>query len=413
MATIKLSVLKSKPLIDGRYKIQIYLCHKRKVCYIPTNIIVAYNQFKNGQIYRHTESNILNAKLRNIINEYQEKLEEIKHINMYDCKQLKDILIAEKPKDGVHTFQSYCTKFITQLEDENRNSYADLHKANLKFFTEFTRGEMALSDITPSIIANYDKYLRKHTKMNDTTIDMMLGRTRTVINFAKKEQLVKYDIDPFAFRKISSSPVRDAAISLTDIKKIIDYKPKYKKHIVARDVFLLSFYLGGMNLIDMLSVDFKGKESITYIRTKSKRLSRGENKICIPVHDKAKEIINKWMGKNGKLDFGYKFEYKNFNCFIGRGIREMADELEINDRVIMYSARKTFAQFASDLGIPDAVIDHCLGHSDRSRGVIRYYTKVKQKQAEIAVNRVIDYVFNPDKYSDYIKFNSDIMLMKA
>jgi len=414
MATIKLTVLKAKALIDGKYKIQISICHKRKTCYIATNVIIEkLSQFKNGQIIKHSEASVLNAKLRNILNTYQDRLYEIKHVNIYDCKQLRDILIEEAPQEGIHTFQSYCKKFINQLEEEKRNSYAILHKANLNYFTEFTRGDMALSDITPTLIGNYDKYLRKYTNMNNTTIDMMLGRTRTVINFAKKEQLVKYDIDPFAFRKIRSSPVRDAAISLMDIKKIIDYKPKYKKYIVARDVFLLSFYLGGMNLVDMLEIDFKGKSNIEYIRTKSKRLSRGENKIIIPIATEAKEIINKWIGRNGKLDFGYKFSYHNFNSFIGRNIRGMAEELEINERVIMYSARKTFAQFASDLGIPDAVIDYCLGHSDKSRGVIRYYTKVRQKQAEIAINRVVDYINSPDKYKDLLDLRLDTMLMKA
>jgi hypothetical protein len=42
-----------------------------------------------------------------------------------------------------------------------------------------------------------------------------------------------------------------------------------------------------------------------------------------------------------------------------------------------------------------------------------FYTKVKQKQAEIAINRVIDYVNNPDKYKDYIEMRADIMMMKG
>ena len=76
-----------------------------------------------------------------------------------------------------------------------------------------------------------------------------------------------------------------------------------------------------------------------------------------------------------------------------------------------YSARKTFAQFASELGIPDGVIDYCLGHSDKNRGIIRYYTKVKLMLAEIAIIRVIDYVYNPVIYKDYIEMRADIMMM--
>lgn len=34
----------------------------------------------------------------------------------------------------------------------------------------------------------------------------------------------------------------------------------------------------------------------------------------------------------------------------------------------------------------------------------------KQKQAEIAINRVIDYVNDPEKYKDYIEMRADIMM---
>ena len=51
--------------------------------------------------------------------------------------------------------------------------------------------------------------------------------------------------------------------------------------------------------------------------------------------------------------------------------------------------------------------------SDKSKGVIRFYTKVKQRQAEIAINRVIDYVNDPEKYKDYIEMRADIMMMKG
>lgn len=137
----------------------------------------------------------------------------------------------------------------------------------------------------------------------------------------------------------------------------------------------------------------------------------GEQRIIITIHEDARPIINDWMNRNtGKLDFGYKFTYSNFYRYLTRSLNTLAEELKINQKVVYYSARKTFAQFASELGIPDGVIDYCLGHSDKSKGIIRYY---RQKQAEIAINRVIDYVNNPDKYKDYIEMRADVMMMKG
>lgn len=414
MATIKLSILKSKPLIDGRYKIYIYLCHKRKVCYIPTSIVVPCNQFKNGQIVRNPEANVMNAKLRNIISEYQDRLDAIKHINMYDCKQLKDMLENGCKKEEIAaTFQSVAQNYIKELIEDGRGNYAKLIERNSRYFQEYTRGEFLLAEITPQIISNYARFLKNTKKVSDTTVGMMMSRTRTIINRAKKELLVKYDVDPFAFYSIKEAPIREIDITIENIIKIKKYNPDRKRLVVARDLFMLSFYLGGMNLIDIIDVNFKNKDYIEYVRTKSRNTAQGDKRIIIPIVDEAKAIINKWVCKNGKLDFGYKYSYSNFNRYLSRSIEIMSEELNINQKVVFYSARKTFAQFSSDLGIPDAVIDYCLGHSDKSRGVIRYYTKVRQKQAEIAINRVVDYINNPEKYKDLLDLRLDSMLMKA
>ena len=181
---------------------------------------------------------------------------------------------------------------------------------------------------------------------------------------------------------------------------------------LARDMFLLSFYLCGINLKDLLSVHFDNSNYLSFERSKTSRSKRGDSRLTIPIHAVAAQIIDKYL-KKGKIDLGYSFSYQNLQRFINRGTKKMRKSLEINSTVCFYSARKTFAQFASELGIPDGVIDYCLGHSDKSRGVIRYYTKVKQKQAEIAINRVIDYVNNPEKYKDYIEMKADIMMMKG
>lgn len=51
---------------------------------------------------------------------------------------------------------------------------------------------------------------------------------------------------------------------------------------------MLSFYLGGINLSDLLEVDFRGADKIDYVRNKAVNLKRGEQKIVIAVHEEAK-----------------------------------------------------------------------------------------------------------------------------
>lgn len=416
MATLRLVITPDKVAKDGSHKIRIALGHKSVTRYIVTRFkIDNISQFKNGQVVKRPDAAIINTKLRNILNEYQEKIDSIKCIQMYDCKQLRKILVnSTSVTQTAITFQSVAKSYVNELIEDGRESYAKLLERNCRYFTEFTKGEFLLSEITPDIISNYDRFLRNTKKIGETTIGMMMSRTRTIINRGIKKQLVKYDVSPFAYYSIKTSPIREVDLTADNLIKIKNYVPKEKKLRVARDCFMLSFYLGGINLADLLEVNFKKTDKVEYIRKKARNLKQVEQRTIITIPEIAWPIIKKWMNPNtGKLDFGYQFTYSNFYRYLTRNLNIIADNLNINQKLVFYSARKTFAQFASDLGIPDMVIDYCLGHSDKNRGVIRYYTKVKQKQAEIAINRVIDYIDNPEKYKDYIEMKADIMMIKG
>ena len=186
---------------------------------------------------------------------------------MYDCKQLREILLSSSSKSQTAaTFQAVANDYIAELMEEKRDSYAKLLERNSRYFTEFAKGEFLLSDISPEIINNYARFLR-HTKgIGETTLGMMMSRTRTIINRGIKKQLVKYDISPFAYYSIKSSPIREVDISIQNLIKIKNYAPKEKKLRVARDLFMLSFYLGGINLADLLNIDFRKTEVIDYNR---------------------------------------------------------------------------------------------------------------------------------------------------
>lgn len=241
-----------------------------------------------------------------------------------------------------------------------------------------------------------------------------MSRTRTIINRGIKRQLVKYDVHPFLNYSISASKVREVDLSIETFNKIRLAHPDERKLRVAHDLFCLSFYLGGINLIDLLQVNFKGTDTLEYVRVKTRNTVVGTRTISFSIPEPAKVIIDRWMNRNtGRLDFGYKFSYPNFSRYITRSLTTLSKNLGITEKVVYYSARKSFAQYASEIGIPDGIIDYCLGHSDKSKGVIRYYTKVRQKQADMAISRVIDYVNNPEKYKEYIELRSDIMMMRG
>ena len=273
-------------------------------------------------------------------------------------------------------------------------------------------GDILLSDLTPSLVQNFAAFIRKR-KVTEATVNTMLAQMKSVINRAIREWNISYDIHPFVTTRISAAPIRKLDLTVQNFNKIRESSPEKRKLIMARDLFCLSFYLGGMNLIDIMQTDFR-KDVLEYSRSKTKGRIQSDNVVALTIPSQAREIICRWMDKRtGKLDFGYKFTYHNFSQYVTYSLGDLAEELNIDERVTFYSARKSFAQYASEIGIPDGIIDYCLGHSDKSKGVIRYYTKVRQKQADMAISRVIDYVDNPEKYKEYIELRSDIMMMRG
>ena len=410
MATLRLTIIRNKPLKDGRFKIKISVCHKGQTTYINTRYSVSsITHFKDGQVIKESDSTITNAKLRAMIDFFQNKLDSIHCLQLYTCKQLKDILTQEAEKEEKPTYSQVCKEYIEELEKEERHSYAVLIERSMRYFIEFAKIDIVLEDMTPFIITNFKKYLLKKKKISETTANMMLSQIKAVVNRAIQYGKVTYNIHPFISTKICKAPIRDYAISRESLIKIRDSNPPSYKKCVARDMFMLSFYLCGMNLVDLLPHTFLS-DTVSFKRTKVKNRTISDDNTILYIPYEAKKIINKYRGPNGKLNLYYNFSFKNLCRYIGKAITQLAKDLKLPEKVTFTSARKTFAQFAYDLGVQDTIIDYCLGHSSHNRGVVAYYAKDTIKHAKIVIERVLGYVDNPTEYDDYINMRAEKLL---
>lgn len=404
MATINPVIIPERVLKNGTHKLRIAVRHKSKTAYIITRIILDEpGQLRNGKIVRHPEACLLNKKLRKMMDIYEERLEKIRNTDLYTCEQLRDI-IKSGPDGEEVTFKGISEEYVSSLMSEGRVSYAKLMERSSRYFCEYCRGDIAMEDITPVLVKSFAESI-KNPKRSKTYISTILSHIKALVNKAISNQMVSYSIHPFLGVKIPQSPVRDVTLSLESFLRIMNSSPDTKKKKMARDLFMISFMLGGMNLIDIMNVDFRDKE-VRYVRTKSAGRTQQENVISFDMPEGIERYAGGWMQPNGKLDFGYKFTYHNFSQYVSYAITDLAEELGIKERVVFYSARKCFAQFASDICMPDSVINYCLGHSDRSKGVIRYYTKIRSRQASICIKRVCDYVIRPELYKDFVELRS-------
>jgi hypothetical protein len=388
MTTLKAAVVPAKQLKSGKHKIRIAVGHKKQTRYLVTRFVIDdLSQFRDGQVVNDLEAPAINSKLRNLLNEYQDALDKI-NTDAYTCGQIVEYLSRFKRTSS--TFNSVAKEMISEMKEEGRKGTAGLYELTLRYFNECTYGKMMLDMIVPKTIKDFDLFLNKEKGLNATTRGIHMAHVKAIINSAIRDKIVSYETHPFEYYVKPAPEVRELDISVEEFKKIRDSDFPEKSLRVARDVFLLSYYLGGINLIDLMNINFKNATTIEYIREKSKNTKRGEKKISLSIPPEAQPIIKTWIGRNGKLNFGYKLSYSNFRNYVTKELQRLADRLELNKHVVYYSARKSLVQHGFELGIPLEVLEYCIGQSVKKNRPIFNYVKIMRKHADEAIRKILD-----------------------
>lgn len=391
MATLSPTIFKAKQLSNGKHKIRIAVRHRHETSYIITPYIIDdLSQFRNGQVVKRFDADIINMQLRNLLNKYQEILNDTNGLAMLSSKELKNRLINYSEKDENIAIGIICKEYVKELREDDRSGYAELIERCGKYFIEFSKGDIAAKDITPITIMNFERFLRNKKKLNQTTTGMYLVRLRVLTNLARKRYFVKQDIPPFQDCKIPQSLERNLDLSVEQFCKLKAYIPQSKIESIAKDLWFLSFYLGGINLIDILSIKFSNDKEIEYIRTKTKNTKRGDKRIEISIPVEALCIINKYRSDDNRLKFGYSFTYRNFNRYIARTLQKIGRKININ-RLCFYSARKSFVQYGFELGVPLEVLEYTIGQSMKQNRPIYNYIRIMRKHSDEAVSKIIEY----------------------
>ena len=391
MATLSLTIFKAKQLANGKHKIRIAIRHHHETSYIITPYIIDdISQFKNGMVIKKYDADIINVQLRNLLNKYQERLNNVSNTKNLSARELKNYLTLDANEKQDVTLGYVCNIYVSELREDGRNGYADLIARCGKCFIEFLRGDIAIKNITITTISNFERFLKSKKHLNQTTIGMYLVRLRVLINLASKRFSVKYEQQPFLGYIIPQSLERDLDLSIEQFHLLKRYSPKNRIEAIAKELWFLSFYLGGINLIDLLSIKFTNYNELEYIREKTKHTKRGDKRIELTIPNEAMEIINKYKTDNGTLDFGYSFTYRNFSRYVARTLNKIGNEIGIK-RLCYYSARKSFVQYGFEIGIPIEILEYTIGQSMKQNRPIYNYIRIMKKHADSAVRSIIDF----------------------
>lgn len=390
MATFSVVILPAKKMANNKHKVRIMVSHNSETRYIITDIILdSPSELKNGKVVKRADKDILNLRIKKIYDMYFDRYIFLDYINSLTCSQLIKMIASPLSGEQHRKFEDVLSEYLSQIDEEDRNKTYRLYKLANERFLEFVGSGTLMEHITPIKMNKYLMYLQK-SKLSSTTINIYMTLLKVVINYAIDMRYVKYEIDPFTKIKVPAAKKRETQITVEELKAIRDTDLKFYNLNVTRDIFMLTYYLAGMNLVDMLAHDFR-KCEISYVRKKTKNTKEGEFLITFAIPEEAKPLIQKYMDKaTGKIVFG---KYKNYtSCYnlLSRKIKELGKVIGINHHFTLYSARKSFVQHGYDLGIPLSTLEYCIGQSMKEDRPIFNYVTIMKKHADKAIREILD-----------------------
>ena len=379
MTTFSIVIVPTKRLANGKHRIRIAVAHQAQTRYIATPFILdSISQLKKGRVVRHENAAQINLCLQRTINEYILILSSIKHANQLTCTQLIHSIQEEERKKYL-TFDVIAKEFLSTLQSESRIKSYKLYKHDIP-----------LEQIRPSHIHQYQNFLEKR-ELSSTTVRIYLTLIKVILNYAIKMDYIHYKVHPFAACILPSSRIRNLDLTVDELKSLRDVSLKEQNLLIVRDLFMLTYYLGGINLKDLLDYHFEENNLIlSYIRHKTYRTKHGENEIVFSIQPEAQQIISKYRTDKGFLKFGPYESYNKVYSLIYRYLTRIAREAGITSSISYYSARKSFAQHGYNIGIQIETIEYCIGHSMKSNRPIGNYIRVMRSHADIAMRRIFD-----------------------
>lgn len=393
MAILSLNVERGRTAADGSIPIRIKITSKSTKAYIPTKYKVDGIKNWNGTaVVKHPDAPYINKKLRELMVVYECILDSMPNANV-PANEIKKYIEGQIRKSD--SLKDYTESYIERLKKEDRISYAQNMGYTLKYLIECFCEDMTLQQFTPTTLVLFEKHLRKGGS-SDTTINIRMSHLKALLNAAVNDGVVEYKIFPFRNYKVPTKAVRDICISKQELRKLKDAEfagISERRHTVARDLFMLSFYCAGINLTDLMDARLDG-DTITFVRKKTATKKQSEKEVSITIQPEARTIIDKYITNDGRLDFGYNYtQYEQFRSFITKGLNKIGEDLGFEKKLMYYSARKTFVQFGTDLGIPLYILEYAIGQTikDKNNRPIHDYFKVMRSQADMAVRTIISY----------------------
>ena len=420
MLTIKAEIKKSELKVDGTYNVKIRFTLDRKVKRLSTNLFITSKDLTKSLKFKEDTS--IKRAIDGLVLYYREQCFKLQlDQNHYSLDEIIEFLNGEQEKQQTIDFIKFSREWIASTTIKGAPNYTTAINALVRFVG---KEELDINLITLDFLESFKAFLNKEREIrtkrlmqqgkripSNRSLSLYLISIKKLFNEAKKKynkkekNLILIPNSPFMELEIpKQEATRKRAISADIIKKLWklpykDMKKGYKStchYNLAKDCFILSFCLMGINSADLYNATEMEGYTIVYNRTKTKdrRLDKAQMKVDIP--RLILPLVEKYKDKTGKRLFNFYQYYadeKGFNKAINYGLKEICTILEIDD-LEYYAARHSWATIAlNKAGIDKYIVHAALNHIDDAMKVTDIYIERDFVNENKANTKVAKYVF--------------------
>lgn len=228
------------------------------------------------------------------------------------------------------------------------------------------RSVLSFKDITYKLLKEYENYLSDKPRAQSLYLGQIRHLYREAMRQYNDDRIQVITNDPFLRYRVPRQLLKKGvrALTLEQLMEISRYEGRPRSRAqLARDCFMLSFCLMGMNSIDMFVVNNLKDGVICYKRTKTKDRRSDEAYIEVKVHPVLDKLMKKYKGQGRIFNFSKRYATPtDFNRALNIGLKEVGKEVGIPG-LSFYQARHTFATLSRNLmHFSKSDVDEALNH---------------------------------------------------
>lgn len=362
MATAKL-MLRRRPNSDGTHHIVLCISHKGKNTELSLKESVRKKYWDNGRVKKgsteHENLRLINNRLSAELKKAWDAIDLLEDSGRIERLSAKEILEfirnGGNQQSENHDFMAYFASCIPRIPHEGTRL---CYRGTYRVLERYLNGEQLLfSDMSKSWLYRFMEH--RTSEVRTSSVIQTMKQIKAIFNRAiDVDEVISPNLYPFRKFKLPKAKPRNLRLPIDTIREIRDMDLEQEREQLARDFFMLSFYLIGANNIDIFNLKRIEDGRIEYTRCKTKK------PYSIKVEPEAMAIFERRIGKHNLLS--YQDRYTNANVLghlINKTLKAIGARVGVPN-LIMYHARHSWAGIAAKkpIGAGKPMIAQALGH---------------------------------------------------